>query len=49
QEAQQIIRDDAPIVPLTHSSSLMAAAKYVKNYIPFTDYYELYVNVDIQK
>lgn len=49
QEAQQIIRDDAPIVPLIHSSSLMAAAKFVKNYIPYTDYYELYVNVDIQK
>jgi len=49
QEAQQIIRDEAPILPMVHSNSLMAAASYVKNYIAFTDYFELYHNVDIVK
>ena len=49
RRAQQIIHDDAPVLTMFHTNSLMAAADYVKNYTPFTDYYELYLNVDIVK
>lgn len=49
RKAQQIIHDEAPILPMTHSESQIAAASYVTGYIPFTDYFELYALVDIQK
>ncbi|WP_319405726.1 ABC transporter substrate-binding protein [uncultured Desulfosarcina sp.] len=48
-EAQQIAHDDAPILFLVHSIPVLAAADYVKNFIPLLEALEKYENVDIQK
>ena len=49
REAQQIIHDEAVILPVVHVRAMLAAAKYVTGYVGFTDYYESYAKVDIQK
>lgn len=49
KEVQQIARDDAPIVPLVHSTPLLAAATYVKGFIPHPTTVDRFTNVYIGK
>lgn len=48
-EVQQIIHDEAVILPIVHVRAMLAAADYVTGYVAFTDYYESYAQVDIQR
>ncbi|HYK74299.1 MAG TPA: ABC transporter substrate-binding protein [Pseudoneobacillus sp.] len=46
KQAQVIIHEDAPWVPLTHSIPLLAASKDLKNYIPHPTGSESLINVE---
>ncbi|WP_018132032.1 ABC transporter substrate-binding protein [Effusibacillus pohliae] len=49
EEAQKIIHEDAPMVPLVHSRPALAAAKSVKGYVPHPKGSESLVDVSIEK
>lgn len=49
EEAQVLIHEDAPWVPLVHSTPPIAARKYVKGFIPHPTGGETFVNLDIEK
>ena len=48
KEAQAIISDDAPMIPLVHSRPVMAISSKVKNYIPHPSTSESLREVDIE-
>ncbi|MEH7342682.1 ABC transporter substrate-binding protein [Bacillus sp. JJ1532] len=48
RKAQEIIHDDAPWVPLVHSTPLLAAAKDVANYLPHPTGSEALTNVEFK-
>ena len=48
REVQQIVHDEAIIIPIVHVKAMLAAAQYVQGYTAFTDYYESYAKVDLQ-
>jgi peptide/nickel transport system substrate-binding protein len=47
-QAQEIIKDDAPWVPLVHSTPLLAASKDVVNYLPHPTGSEALTNVEFK-
>lgn len=49
EQAQQIIHDDAPLVPLVHSTAPLAGGKYVKGYVPHPTGSESLADVSIEK
>jgi peptide/nickel transport system substrate-binding protein len=48
KQAQEIIKDDAPWVPLVHSTPLLAASKDVVNYLPHPTGSEALTNVEFK-
>lgn len=47
-EAQKIIHDDAPTVPLVHSQAALAGSKKVKGYVPHATGSESFADVSIE-
>ncbi len=48
KEAQAIIAEDVPMVPLVHSTPVMASLSTVKNYVPHPSTSESLENVDVE-
>ncbi|MHB1653421.1 MAG: ABC transporter substrate-binding protein [Desulfitobacteriaceae bacterium] len=49
KQAEQIIHDDAPMVPLVHSTPLLAGANYVKGFVPYPTSSDRFTEVSIEK
>lgn len=49
EEAQEIIHDEAPWVPLAHSTPLLAASKGVTGFVPHPTGSDLLANVELKK
>lgn len=49
KEVQQIAHDEAPIVPLVHSTPLLAAANYVRGFVPHPTTVDSFTGVYIEK
>lgn len=49
EQVQQIVHDDAPMVPLVHSTPLLAAVSYVKGFVPHPTTVDRLAEVSIAK